>query len=60
MIASYQDVRFLAVFCLSFSQFSRDLSDRFGCKQTFRILLSKIEHRAAGSHSIAAVEVIEF
>jgi hypothetical protein len=26
-----------------------DLNDRFGCNQTFRILLSKIEQRAAGS-----------
>ncbi len=49
----------MAVFCPSFSQFSRDLTNRFGCKQTFRILLSNIEHRAAGSHSIAAVEMIE-
>jgi len=39
----------VAVFCPSFSYFSRDLNDRFGCSQTFRILLLKIEqwvHRA--------------
>jgi hypothetical protein len=48
----------LAVFCPSFRPISDDLNDRFECKQTFRILLSKIERRAAGSRSIAAVTLV--
>jgi len=31
---------------------------RFGCKQTSRILLSKIEHRATSSRSIVAARLI--
>ncbi len=43
----------------SFSLIFNDLNDRFWCKQTFRISLSNIEHRAAGSRSIATVGMLE-
>jgi len=41
-----------------FSTIGNDTGVRFRCKQTSRILLSKIEHRAISSRSIAAARLI--